>query len=69
MDRFEYKTVTIKQKGTGLFRARRVPELENTLNREAGDGWRLREVVTPSGAFGESDKMILILERQSQPAT
>ena len=66
MDRFEYKAITIRQKGLGLLTARKVPELENTLNREARDGWRLRELLVPSGNLGQSDKVILVLERRSE---
>ena len=67
MGRFEYKTITIRQKGLGLFRSRKVPELENTLNSEARDGWRLREILVPSGFLGEADNVILVLERKSEP--
>ena len=64
MTKYEYKTVTVKQKGMGLITSREVPELENVLNREGRDGWRFREVVLPSGVFGESDKAIAIFERE-----
>ena len=64
MAKYEYKTITLKQKGLGLFRSRKVPDLENALNREGQDGWRFREVVLPSGAFGESDRVIVVFERE-----
>jgi len=64
MKRYEYKTITIKQKRLGLFGWGEIPELENILNREGKDGWRLREVILPSAAFGESHKIIVILERE-----
>ncbi len=64
MAKYEYKTITLEQKGLGLFRSREIPELENTLNREGQEGWRLGEVLLPSAAFGESDRIILVFERQ-----
>ena len=64
MPKYEYKTITLEQKGLGLFKSREVPELETALNREGRDGWRFREVILPSGAFGESDKVIVVLERE-----
>ena len=64
MPKYEYKAVTVEQKGLGFFKSRDVPDLENALNREGMDGWRLHEIVLPSGAFGESDKVILIFEKE-----
>lgn len=63
MTKYEYKAVTLKQKGLGIFTSRKIPELEDALNREGRDGWRLNEIVLPSGALGESDRVILIFER------
>jgi hypothetical protein len=64
MVKYEYKTITLEQKGLGLFKSREVPDLENALNREGRDGWRFDKVIMPSGAFGESDKVILVFERE-----
>jgi len=64
MPKYEYKTITLEQKGLGLFKSREVPELEASLNREGRDGWRFRELMLPSGAFGESDKVIIVFERE-----
>lgn len=64
MAKYEYKTITLEQKGLGLFRSREVPDLENALNREGREGWRFREVILPSAAFGESDRIIVVFERQ-----
>lgn len=63
MQRYEYKTITLKQKGLGFFTSRKVPNLEETLNQEGKDGWRFRDIILPSGAFGESDRVIVVLER------
>lgn len=62
--KYEYKTITLAQKGLGLFTSRQIPELEATLNREARLGWRLCQIMMPSGAKGESDKVILVFERE-----
>ena len=64
MTKYEYRTITLEQKGLGLFKSREVPDLENALNREGKDGWRFREVLLPSGAFGESDRVIVVFERE-----
>ena len=66
MTKYEYKTVTVKQKGTGLFTSRSIPELEEILNKEAREGWALKEIISPSGYKGESDKIIIIFEREIQ---
>ena len=63
MTKYEYKTITLKQTGLGLS-ARKIPDLESTLNTEGKEGWRLREIVTPSAAFADSDKVIVIFERE-----
>ena len=64
MTKYEYKTITLEQKGLGLFKSREVPDLEIILNQEGRNGWRFREVIQPSGAFGESDKVIVVFERE-----
>lgn len=62
--KYEYKTITLAQKGLGFFTSREVPELEAVLNREARLGWRLCQLMMPSGSRGESDKVILVFERE-----
>jgi hypothetical protein len=62
--KYEYKTITLEQKGLGLFKSRDVPDLENALNREGRDGWRLHDLLMPSAAFGESDRVVLMFERE-----
>ncbi|MDC1068670.1 DUF4177 domain-containing protein [Candidatus Kapabacteria bacterium] len=64
MKKYEYKTITLEQKGLGLFKSREVPDLDSVLNREGKDGWRFHQVILPSAAFGESDKVIIIFERK-----
>jgi hypothetical protein len=64
MAKYEYKTITLEQKGLGFFKSREVPDLEATLNREGRDGWRFQKVILPSGAFGESDRIIVVFERE-----
>ena len=66
MVKYEYKTVKLKQKGLGFLKSREVPDLESTLNAEGRDGWRLREVILPSAAVGESDSLILVFEREQE---
>lgn len=63
MVKYEYKTLTLKQKGLG-FVSRSIPDLEMTLNREGMEGWRLCEIVIPSAAFGDSTSAIVIFEKK-----
>lgn len=63
MKKYEYKTVEmpfrfgIMKQGT--------PDIEAILNAEGEDGWRLHQIVVPAGSnFGQSEKMIAILERE-----
>jgi len=64
--KYEYKSITLKQKGLGLISSRSIPELDKELNTNAKDGWRYKEHILPSAAFGESDQIILIFERESR---
>ena len=66
--KYEYKTIRISQKGWG-FKSRKIPDLESTLNREGKEGWRLCEVIQPSGAFGESTAVITVFERELAEST
>ena len=65
MTKYEYKTISLDQKGLGIVTSRSVPDLESTLNREGRDGWRLQEIFQPSAAFGESDKLVLVFIRET----
>jgi hypothetical protein len=47
-----------------MLASREAPDLEDALNREGKNGWRLRETFMLSGALGESDKIILIIEKE-----
>ena len=53
MAKYEYMTVTLAQTGSGLFKSREVPELQNALNRWGREGWRLREIILPSASLGD----------------
>ena len=64
MVKYEYKTVILDQKGSGIFGSRKIPDLEETLNYEGREGWRLTKNIMPSAGAGESTKIILIFERE-----
>lgn len=64
MSAYEYKTVILEQKALGNNQQDEAPILEETLNREARDGWRFHQVLRPSTVIGEPDRVILIFERE-----
>ena len=45
-------------------RSREIPDLKSTLNREGKEGWRLREIVQPSGVAGSATAVVVIFERE-----
>ena len=56
----EYKVVKVPMKG--IFSKDVSPELENILNKEGKDGWRLADTVIPTST-GDSIRLVLILCR------
>jgi hypothetical protein len=42
------------------------PDIEKFLNAEGDKGWRLRQIVAPAGAIGQSDRMVAIFEREKK---
>lgn len=65
MTRYEYKTVEMPFRFGVLKQG--TPDIEKFLNAEGEKGWRLHQIVTPATAnFGQSDKMIAILEREKK---
>jgi hypothetical protein len=64
MPKYEYKTITLAQKGLAWFSSREVAELEGPLNREGCLGWRLCQLMMLSGARGEYEQVIAVFERQ-----
>ena len=57
MSKYEYKTVVVKQ--GGFFKS---PDLEGVLNREAQEGWQLKQVLP--NLLGFWDKFLVLLERE-----
>lgn len=63
MKRYQYKTVEMPFK-FGLFK-QGTPDIQDTLNIEGKQGWRLHQMVLPAGSnMGQSEKMIAIFERE-----
>ena len=60
---YEYKTVILQLQGMGWLSSKEIPALEATLNENAKQGWRLKDTILPAGVTGESDQIIVILER------
>jgi len=64
MKKYEYKTVELPFKFR--FFKSGTPDVQSLLNAEGQNGWQLKQIVTPTSGFGESDSMIVILERENR---
>ncbi|MFT7186645.1 MAG: transcriptional regulator with XRE-family HTH domain [Pseudohongiellaceae bacterium] len=63
MKKFEYKTIDLPFK-FGIFK-QGTPDIEEALNIEGADGWRLHQMVLPASSnMGQSERMIAIFERE-----
>lgn len=63
MKRYEYKTIELPFK-FGFFK-QGVPDIDEVLNAEGAEGWRLNQMVLPASSnMGQSERMIAILERE-----
>ena len=62
MERYEYKTVALDF-GHGVFKSK-IPDLEDSLNHEAKDGWRLHEILVIAAGQGSSERFLVVLERK-----
>lgn len=63
MKKYEYKTVELPFKFR--FFKSGTPDVQSLLNAEGQNGWQLKQLVLPASGFGESDSMIVILERET----
>lgn len=61
MNQYEYKTVELPFK-LRFFKSG-TPDVQALLNAEGQEGWQLKQIVIPTSGFGESDSMVVILER------
>jgi hypothetical protein len=64
--KYEYKCVSAKIEGSGVFSAKQIPELEKMLNHYAKYGWRLKEMIMPQVSLGTASEIVLVLEREAQ---
>ena len=64
MSGVEYKVVKVPMKG--VFTRDVSPELENVLNAEGRDGWRLVDSIVPASGMGESQRVVLVLMREGR---
>lgn len=63
--KYEYKSIEMPFRFGVLKQG--TPDIEKLLNAEGEQGWRLRQILTPAGgSFGQSDRMIAILEREKK---
>ena len=67
MKRYQYKTVEIEMKATGLFGAiRRTEGFEEVLNSEGGNGWRYVDSVPQTVTLhGSAKRLKLVFERET----
>jgi uncharacterized protein DUF4177 len=61
MNQVEYKTILLPYKPS-TFQTDSA-ELADALNKEAGERWRLSQLVLPSTMWGRANSMVAILER------
>jgi hypothetical protein len=61
---YEYKVLDLSY-SSGVLQ-RKDPDIATELNREAHEGWRLKQIIVPSKTLGESEKVVAILEREIQ---
>jgi len=64
MQSLEYKTVKVGMKG--VFSRDVSGDLDNVLNAEGRDGWRLVSTVVPASSFGESERLVLVFIREKE---
>ncbi len=63
MKKIEYKTVLLPYK-TGIFQSDSA-EVQDLLNAQGAEGWRLSQIVLPSTVWGRANTMVAILERSA----
>ena len=61
MTSFEYKTILLPYKPSAF--QSDSPEIQDALNLEAQQRWKLSQLVLPSSIWGRSGGMLAILER------
>lgn len=64
MRQYEYKTIALNY-GHGILK-RKDPDLDEALNNEAKEGWRVRQIVVPAKELGQSEKFLVLLERERE---
>lgn len=64
MSQFEYKTIMLPYRPS-VFQGDSA-EINDALNKESADRWRLAQLVLPSTVWGRSNAMVAILERTRQ---
>lgn len=64
MTKYEYKTITLKLKGAGLFSLKKADNFEQTLSEHGRQGWRYVDTLSETGVYGEVGQIKLIFERE-----
>lgn len=64
MKRFEYKTITLKLRGQGIFGLKKADGFDATLNEQGAQGWKYVDTLSETGVYGEVGRIKLIFERE-----
>jgi hypothetical protein len=66
LEKFEYKVIRLPIVGWGIFKKDVPANLQNTLNAEGANGWRLVNSNVIATGFGESNKLVCIFMREAK---
>lgn len=64
MKKFQYKTITVKLEGQGIFGLKKAPGFDEILNQQGAEGWRYVDTLSETGVYGEVGRIKLIFERE-----
>ena len=59
--KYEYQTLEMPF-SFGIVKPQ-MPDITKALNDQGREGWQLKQVILPSSQLGNSDRVVLILER------
>jgi len=66
MEKYEYKVIKFPFVGWGIFKKDVPDNVQDILNAEGSNGWRLMNSFVTATGFGESSKLVCIFMRESK---